>query len=183
MEASTTRAKREYILAFKINIKADTKAADSVILELVGQLMGEEESPIPHVELSAKKRYTLELQNFKAINSMGIRSFVEWMKSFSGIPLNLVSCPKFFVDQINMIVGLLPPHARIESFYVPYYSENQDEEQSVLYRLGTEYYLEGDQVKLSHPQIVADSKGEAMEVDVIPDRYFKFLDKYAQGMR
>lgn len=170
-------------MAFKINIKADPSSAETVILELAGQLMGEEETPIPALELNPKKRYVLELQNFKAINSMGIRSFVDWMRNFTSIPLSVISCPKFFVDQINMIVGLLPPHARIESFYVPYYSENQDEEQSVLYRLGTEYFLSGEHVKLNHPQIVADSKGEAMEIDIIPDRYFKFLDKYAQGMK
>lgn len=170
-------------MAFKIEVKNDPSNPNRVILELHGQLMGDETSPIPPVEISPKKEYTLDLSHFKAINSMGIRSFVEWMRNFEGIPVTVAYSPKFFVDQINMIVGLLPAQARIESFYVPYYSETADEEQSVLYRLGTEFMLDGDHVSLRHPQTVPDTQGGIMEIDVIPDRYFKFLEKYKAGMK
>ena len=75
-----------------------------------------------------------------------------------------------------MVAGLLPEHARVRSFFVPYYSEITGEEENTVFTAGINFYLYEGQWKFSFPEI-QDSKGNPMFIDIQPERYFKFLEK------
>jgi hypothetical protein len=81
------------------------------------------------------------------------------------------NCPKIVVDQINMVLGFLPAGTKVESFFVPYYSEASGNEKMILFVNGREF-KDG---KVSPPEGVNDEGGAPMEMDVIEAKYFKFV--------
>jgi hypothetical protein len=114
----------------------------------------------------------LDLAGVTAINSVGIREWIKWIKAFpEAVKLKVRHVPKIIVDQINMVAGFLPPGTVIESFYVPYYSDNSGSEKMVLFQNGKEFDAGG----VRPPEEVKDDSGEVMEMDVIEAKYFKFL--------
>jgi hypothetical protein len=79
------------------------------------------------------------------------------------------------VDQMNMVDGFLPSVATVESFYVPYYNEESGSEKNVLFRYGVEY-KDG---QVQYPTAVKDESGKPMEMDIIENKYFKFIKSKA----
>ena len=82
-------------------------------------------------------------------------------------------CPKVIVDQINMVDGFLPSNAKVNSFFVPYYHDDSGSEKNVLFRYGQEF----SEASVNPPPEVKDDDGNAMEMDVIESKYFKFIKK------
>ena len=114
----------------------------------------------------------LDLSGINAINSVGIREWIKWVKEIpSTVQLRLRNCPKIIVDQINMIAGFLPPKTVIESFFVPYFAEESGAEKMILFRNGVEF----GEGQVKGPGPIQDDSGEPMEMDVIAAKYFKFL--------
>src|ERR1700679_1102075 len=82
----------------------------------------------------------VDLGAVTAINSVGIREWIKWTKTLpAGCKLTVRNCPKIIVDQINMVLGFLPAGSRVESFFVPYYSEATGNEKMVLFINGREF--------------------------------------------
>ncbi len=149
-----------------------------ILVRLQGNLM-EPDADFPQPSQSPGASYLIDVQELAAINSIGIRSFMNWMRELSEIPLTFLNCPRFFVDQVNMVADFLPCHARVQSFYVPFYSESTESERMVLYRSGIEFVRSsGGKIILNHPTNIVDTSGLPMELDVIGDRFFKFLEKH-----
>ena len=141
-----------------------------MVLKISGGV--DEDANFHPVELGAATCVVLDLSDITAINSVGIREWIKWVKSFPApVQLSVRRCPKIIVDQINMVAGFLPPATTIESFFVPYYSDGSGTEKMVLFEKDKEY-KGGD---LHPPETVNDDSGEAMEMDVIEAKYFKFL--------
>lgn len=115
----------------------------------------------------------LDLNELKSINSCGIREWIKWMGSASSAQISLHNCPKVIVDQINMVDGFLPTNGKVQSFFVPYYSEESGSEKNVLFSRGKEF----NDGQLSIPAAVKDEDGNEMEMDVIESKYFKFITK------
>lgn len=115
----------------------------------------------------------LFLSDVKSINSCGIREWIKWIGTAGGGPVTYNECPKIIVDQINMVQGFLPAQGRVNSFFVPYYSEESGAEKSVLFRAGQEFTDSGE---IKVPK-VKDDEGHEMEMDVVEAKYFKFLKK------
>jgi anti-anti-sigma regulatory factor len=114
----------------------------------------------------------VDLGGVTAINSVGIREWIKWTKTFpAGCKMTVRNCPKIVVDQINMVLGFLPSGTKVESFFVPYYSEASGNEKMVLFMNGREF-KDG---KVTPPPAVNDEGGEPMEMDVIETKYFKFV--------
>lgn len=113
------------------------------------------------------------LGKVKKINSCGIREWIKWLNTVKGVKARLYECPKLIVDQINMVHGFMPENCTMESFYVPYFNEASGAEKIVLFSRGKEY-TDGE---LHFPTDIKDEKGEAMEMDVIESKYFRFLKK------
>src|SRR6185312_6320787 len=142
-----------------------------LILKISGGV--DEDANFQPVELGGANAVILDLSGVTAINSVGIREWIKWVKAFpTTVQLSVRQCPKIIVDQINMVAGFLPPGTRIESFYVPYYSESTGNEKMVLFEHGKEFKDGG---AIDFPAEVKDDSGEPMEMDVIEAKYFKFL--------
>jgi len=152
----------------KFDIKIE-KASPAWKVTLAG-VIDEDADFNPH-SLAGAPAISLELENVKSINSCGIREWIKWMGTAGGAGVQYHKCPKIIVDQINMVQGFLPATGKVMSFYVPFYNDDSGEEKSVLFTLGKEYGDKG----LQQPPEVKDTQGQAMEMDVVEAKYFKFL--------
>ncbi|MFZ3231884.1 MAG: hypothetical protein WA160_16880 [Pseudobdellovibrio sp.] len=110
-------------------------------------------------------------KNLKSINSTGIREWIKLMQKLNKSAIELYECPKPFIDQANMVQGFVPSNARVMSFYVPYYNEDNETEKKVLL-IYQQHYADG---KLNPLPKVLDDSGAEMEMDVIESKYFKFI--------
>ncbi len=93
----------------------------SLTLEFSGRV--DESSALPSLtQCESLVELVLDLKNLTSMNSMGIKAWVLWIKQ---VPKHLRiiyrRCPAFLVSQMKVFLGFLPPGARIESFYVPYF--------------------------------------------------------------
>lgn len=129
------------------------------------------------VKFAKRPKVEIDLEELTMINSVGLRSFGIWAASLGNEVIEFSHCPKFFIDQVNMIAGLIPPRARVISFYVPYFCDELEEERLILYRKGLEFERQGDQIKFQYPE-VQGPKGEAFVMDVMQEKYFAFLKKF-----
>ncbi len=147
-----------------------TQEGGNVVLEVTGNI--DEDSNFQPPDVGGAASVILDLDKVTAINSVGIREWIKWVKTMpAAAKLSVRRCPKIIVDQINMVAGFLPPGTTVESFYVPYYADGSGEEKMVLFNNGTEF----KNGEIFAPAEVKDGSGEAMEMDVIEAKYFKFL--------
>jgi len=147
-------------------------SSDEVKVRLQGHI--DEDAQFAALGLDGAKKVVLDLDSVTAINSCGIREWIKWIRTApANSQIVYQKCPKVIVDQINMVAGFLPVNGKVESFYVPYYSEESGNEKMILFREGTEF----KQGEVYPPDAVKDESGQAMEMDVIEAKYFKFLKK------
>lgn len=155
-------------MAFALNKKSE---GAKLTVEVTGNV--DEDANFQPVDVGSATSVALDLNGVTAINSVGIREWIKWIKAFPPtVQLSVHRCPKIIVDQINMVSGFLPPATRIESFFVPYYADATGSEKMILFTNGKEYKDGG---VLDFPAEVKDDAGELMEMDVIEAKYFKFL--------
>lgn len=134
----------------------------------------DEDAQFANLDLNGASKVVVDLDGVTAINSCGIREWIKWIRTApSNATVVYKNCPKVIVDQINMVTGFLPDNGKVESFYVPYYSDASGDEKMVLFKEGVEF--KGGEI--FPPAEVKDSSGEVMEMDVIEAKYFKFLKK------
>lgn len=155
-------------MSFSINKKPE---GSNLVLEIKGNV--DEDSNFTPPDLGSSTSVVLDLEGVTAINSVGIREWIKWTKSFpASIQIAVRKCPKIIVDQINMVAGFLPTGTVVQSFYVPYYADASGNEKMVLFENGKEF----KNGELFPPAEVKDDSGEVMEMDVIEAKYFKFLN-------
>lgn len=147
------------------------KDGSTALVRLKGQI--DEDAQFAGFDIEGAETIKIDFQEVIAINSCGIREWIKLMKDVNqGQKIIYINCPKVIVDQINMVAGFLPSNAEVESFYVPYYSEDSGKEKMVLFTRGKEFTSSG----VSAPETIKDEEsGEEMELDVIESKYFKFL--------
>lgn len=109
--------------------------------------------------------------NIKFVNSMGVRSWVNWIAANPTARICFYQCPKPIVDQINVCAHFLPANALVVSFYARFFSEKTEEVKDVLLTYGKEF---NDSGNIDLPEVY-DSKGNKMHLDMIQDKYFAFL--------
>lgn len=129
----------------------------------------DEDASLPSLDFSGISHICFDFKELKLINSCGIRDWVNWLKAFpTSLKIEYTQCPPILIDQINMISGLLPQGGIVSSFYVPYFSEKEDDVVLQLFNKGQEV-----------PEEISLPSGETVELDVIPEKYFKFLKQAA----
>lgn len=148
-----------------------TKQGQTLQLSVAGVI--DEDADFAQLSINGAQEIRIDLNGVKSINSCGIREWIKWVGQVPQAKITYEMCPKVIVDQINMVDGFLPLNAHVTSFFVPYYNEETGSEKNVLFRDGQEY--KGN--KLSPPAKVVDEQGQAMEMDVIESKYFKFLNR------
>ena len=132
-----------------------------------------DETLIIHFDLfsDTKDVVTLHLDEVIAINSTGIREWINLMTRLKSANIRLTKCPKVLVDQINMVKGFLPANAGVDSFYVPYFSEQSGTERKILFERNIQF----TDKEVNFESTIVDEDGAVFEIDIIPDKYFKFI--------
>lgn len=143
---------------------------DAVEVRIEGSI--DEDAGFERLVLPPGKPVTIFLTNVGTINSTGIRQWLNWTKPYQAEQWFLNECPAHFINQLNMIDQFVPPKSKVVSFFVPFYSDELNEESIVL--VDRSMCADG---KLNVP-FPKDSKGNEMEVDVALDRYLKFTTKF-----
>lgn len=158
-------------LALKVVTEPDGE--DGVMISFQGSLT--ESSELDGLVVPSGKKLSFDLSGLKSINSIGIRQFMQLMDQIKDCPeIYFHRCTKPFVDQINLVHNFLPPHAKVKSFFVPYYDPQGDEEKQMLFIESIAYTRHEDQLSLRFPEVL-NREGKAMELDVSKERYFHFL--------
>lgn len=154
----------------KYDIRVD-KSADGAKVSVSGVI--DEDVDFAAHPLSGFQRVDINVRSVKSINSCGIREWIKWLSSAGSAAVTYHECPKMIVDQINMVQGFLPTNGKVASFFVPYFSEQAGTEKNVLFTYGKEFTESG----VTPPAGVKDDGGNAMEMDVVEAKYFKFLKR------
>lgn len=123
------------------------------------------------VRIPPNKKIIIDFSHVSSINSLGIRHWIQWLRTYPNPEYVFQSCPQCVVDQMNSVSDFIPNKCSIESFFVPYYCEETGEEKQILYKLDEDYFL----AKPVLPKVIKDSAGNNMEIDTPPQKYFKFL--------
>ncbi|MFN7903925.1 MAG: hypothetical protein ACK5P5_01965 [Pseudobdellovibrionaceae bacterium] len=152
----------------KFEVKKE-QAGAQIKMKLIGII--DEDVDFKEFSIAQASDLLIDLQDLKSINSCGIREWIKWLGENSSGKIQMQNCPKVIVDQINMVEGFLPKNGKVVSFYVPYFNEDSGSEKNVLFRHGTEFTEAG----VNPPAEVKDEGGQAMEMDVIESKYFKFI--------
>ena len=152
---------------------AAQKQNDLLTVKLSGSV--NEDAIFQKPDVAGVQRANIDFNEVDTINSCGVRNWIEWIETFSPqTALNYLNCPKSVIDQVNMIGGLLRPGSAIGSFYTPYYCEDCDQQTMVLFTPGKEFSAG----KATPPEGVKCSKcGGPTELDIVPDKYFRFLKR------
>lgn len=130
----------------------------------------DEKASFPNI--SPSERVIVDLVEVLRLNSTGTRTWCLWMASIpASAELVLENCPVIVVKNFTGIKGFLRPNCTINSFAVPFYSQETDERRDIIFRRGENF---GNGIKIAIPKI-KDSKGNVMEVDISPEQYFGFL--------
>lgn len=153
---------------FSLNID---KSGSAWQVKVVGTI--DEDVDFGLYSLEGAPAVELFLNDVKSINSCGIREWIKWIGSAGPVAVVYHECPKIIVDQINMVQGFLPAMGKVQSFYVPFYSEESGSEKNILFTAGQEFDESGS---IQVPSI-KDESGQEMEMDVVEAKYFKFLKK------
>jgi hypothetical protein len=156
-------------------MKIQITGREKLVVRMSGKM--NESSDLEMISVPNADSVEIDLIDLTLINSVGIRIFKDWIFKIKAPIITLSYCPRIFIDQVNMVVDFLPKHARITSFYVPYFNEASGEEKAVLFVRGEHFTVENGKPEIKLP-VVTDSAGSEMEVDVLGDRYFQFLKKY-----
>ncbi len=154
----------------KFDLKIDKTGTDFKVT--VTGTIDEDVDFTPHA-LTGATNVDFHLGGLKSINSCGIRDWIKWISTSGTANVRYHECPKIIVDQINMVQGFLPATGKVMSFYVPFYSDDAGTEKNVLFTHSKEYNDTG----VTNVPEVKDESGNAMEMDVVEAKYFKFLKK------
>lgn len=122
--------------------------------------------------LAQKEPLRLNLKQLSRLNSIGIRNLLKFLTEWGTKQLIYEECPSEFVDQVNMIPGLLgiKNHGKIESLFVPYECDACDTEEEALEKSAD---LLRDLPEISNKTKVCSSCGGRMTV--LSDSFFIFL--------
>lgn len=139
---------------------------DTCIFQLKGSIDEDFDGQILITEKHNK--IFIDFNEMTKINSCGIREFIDVIKVCKDKKIYYVNCPKILIDQINIVKGFITDHSQVLSFYAPYYSEDTDEEHTILFKVSeiSDY---------SKAPEVNDSKGNPLIFDGFEQKYFKFL--------
>jgi hypothetical protein len=127
-------------------------------------------TPLKALAVQLGRRVVADLGDIRRINSLGVRSWIEFVQALGDRELVFRRCPPVMVEQINTVAGFRG-RARIESVLAPYACERCQEGHQVLLEVGKD---------LAPPQDDAPARAcprcaTPMSLDDLPERYFQFL--------
>ena len=161
--------------AYENLFRAFLSGGDPMVVQLSGPIT--EVADFSAVRVPAERALEIDLAQVTTINSAGVREFALWSNGLQNDTIELSYCPKFFIDQVNIVRGILPARARFRSFYVAYYSSQDETEKRVLFERGKEFDWVAGKLSLRFPEVRSD-RDQPMELDVVSERFFAFLSLF-----
>ena len=170
-------------MVFKCEVK---NISDSVCeIVLVGHF--DEDSHIPEdIPFDSITDLSINLGRMESINSRGIKTwilFIDELNKYPALNVKLENCPRIFVDQINLVDGMLSEKVKVNSLLIPIFCNKCEESFDVFQEvesLNAEKIEDIDslidKVKATPCDSFPGCKRE-FEIDVVADLYFKFLKK------
>lgn len=149
---------------------ASETSGDTLILHLSGTI--DEHTDFSQLPQDVRGNLILDLRNVRSLNSVGCRNWILWLKKVK-VGKNLIcrACSTPIVHQISILHGFLPPNAKVESIHVPYYCDACTHEESLLVNC-----QDVDMKTLSQDRVCPECGGASL-LDVVPERYFRFLNQ------
>jgi len=148
-------------------------------LHLVGAI--DENASFGEIPIPLAGSMTLDLKNITMLNSLGLRSWVQWVARLQHLnSLQLANCPNAVVHQMNILDGFLPLGAVIKSIEVPYYCETCGKETHYTAERGRDYFeatADKDMFNGIKNVMPCSHCNELAEADFMPGKYFKFLKR------
>jgi hypothetical protein len=143
----------------------------------------DEDVQFPIIDTTGISVLLVDLKEVKAINSVGIREWLNWIRPLSEkAKIELFNCPKALVFQLNMVEGFLPKGGVVKSFFVPFFCEKCDREENILFTLGKEIEAAGGnyavKFNIQDANLCKEPACE-MAMDATEAKYFQFLKKMA----
>ena len=147
----------------------------STIVSIEGHV--DEKSSMPNLNANTSGDILLDLSKVQSISSLGIQKWLDWVTAFPRkANIYLLNCPPCIILQVNMVDNFLPENAKVRSLLVPFFCTECDKEFSEKYVVGTDISFDGISVNINKKVTQACDSGEcAIEQDINPEKYFKFL--------
>ena len=128
----------------------------------------DEDSDFSSLDGKLKSEVVFDLNKIELINSCGIRDWIKFQDTLeSGLKIIYRNCPQVIIEQMNIVKGFVKAGGEIESFYAPYYDENEDKEYKLL--------LTPSEVVGGKAPAKKSDNGDELEFDDIEAQYFNFL--------
>lgn len=115
----------------KFDVKSDIENGRSVFY--ISGVINEESDFFPLENV--KGPLTVDFRGVLAINSCGVRNWVNCMKKLRGTEIAFRQCPPPIVKQLNLVPSFRS-NATVLSIYVPYLCFNCDHELRILVEMG-----------------------------------------------
>lgn len=147
-----------------------SKDGTTLYLQLAGRLS--EEADLKNIDLSSFEIIRIDLANLANLSSLGVRSWMQWVNSIDRKKnITLENCPKVFVNMVNLVQNMVPPHLHIKSIGIPYFCTKCGKA-----------FCENVELTKDLPKSLPDSKpcdncGAEAELDTLPEKYFRFLEE------
>lgn len=114
------------------------------------------------------KEIIIDFSKLNLMNSTGIREWLLFLEGLKDRKITYRKCPKIFVLVMNMVKGVVAENVIVESFYVPFYEPESDQEIDILMTPSDI----GEGLKI--PEQTTED-GKALEFDDVAQKYFQFL--------
>lgn len=150
-----------------------TEEDNIVQLAFFGSL--KEDSELPELKFYRGKEIYLDLNGMAYINSIGIRIWILWIDQYKDHSFVLTNVPTTVVDQINLVVGFLPPISRMESLYMPFECLSCDEDVKVLFKNEEDFAWKDGEVHLLKDNLTCPTCSKPINLMTSEQRYFRFL--------
>jgi anti-anti-sigma regulatory factor len=147
---------------------AITQDTSQTLIKLSGVI--DEDNDLGELTDKVQGDVLIDLDEVTRLNSCGVRDWVNWMQTLAanGAEIVLRSCSAAIVAQINLVNNFTGAGS-IESFQMPYFCPDCEDEKTVL--------CETADVEIEElpPACRCDGCDQVMEFDDLPDAYFAFL--------
>ena len=167
-------------MAFEYTVKK-MEDGQRILMTLNGML--DESAKLPtEIDLSGVKFFYIDFSNLQFVNSSGIGHWIPFMvflEKKEDLNVIFANCGKIVIDQVNAVRGFLPTNGKVASFFVPIYCTVCEKSMKVFQEVAKFSRNESDII--AHVKDVECNSfpgcRKNFEVDVMPQGYFKFLDR------
>ena len=120
-------------------------------------------------DYAQEKELHLDFTPLQKINSIGLRSFILFLKSIpASTQIKYHHCSPLFVHMFNIVDGLLPHNVEIKSLFIPYFCPTCQNDYT--FEVQAPFKKESLQISRSCPE-----DGAVLELFYSENTFFKFL--------